>query len=189
MKRTTHALAAILIAALLIVSFGAALDAQGIRQQFEHVIARALTVNGATTINSSTTINGELTANGATTINGAATFNGSSNFAGHIVADDYFATTDWVYLIPPPAMVITDGATITPTATVMELTATAPAGAELINAADGQFLVLVNTGAQTITISDTATIEATGDIALGQNDTLTLIGVGVKWYQIAASNN
>lgn len=189
MKRTTHALAAILIAVTLIAALGATLNAQGIRQQFEHVIARALTVNGATTINSSTTINGELTANGATTINGAAIVNGATNFAGHIVAEDYFATTDWLYLIPPPALVITNGATITPTATVMELTAAAPAGAELINASDGQLLILVNTGAQTITISDTTTIESTGDIALGQNDTLTLIGVGVKWYQIAASNN
>ena len=44
-------------------------------------------------------------------------------------------------------------------------------------------------GSQSIVISDTASIESTGDITLGANDTLTLIGSGVKWYQIAASNN
>jgi len=51
MKRMYTALAAVLIAAVLLVSLAGALDAQGIRQQFEHVIARALTVNGATTLN------------------------------------------------------------------------------------------------------------------------------------------
>ena len=40
-----------------------------------------------------------------------------------------------------------------------------------------------------LTVTDTATIESTGDIALGQYDSLTLIGSGVKWYQVAASNN
>lgn len=40
-----------------------------------------------------------------------------------------------------------------------------------------------------LTVTDTATIESTGDIALGQYDSLTLIGSGVKWHQVAASNN
>lgn len=50
-------------------------------------------------------------------------------------------------------------------------------------------MILVNTGAQTITISNTATIETAADIELGANDTLTLIGVGVKWYELANADN
>jgi hypothetical protein len=94
-----------------------------------------------------------------------------------------------MYFIPPTALTVEDGSTITPTATVMELTAAGAVGAELAPAGDGQFLILVNTGAQTITITDTATTESTGDIALGATDSATFIGVGVKWYQLATSNN
>jgi hypothetical protein len=71
----------------------------------------------------------------------------------------------------------------------MELTAAGAVGAELAAAGDGQFLILVNVGSQTITISDTATTESTGNIALGATDSVTFIGSGVKWYQIATSNN
>jgi len=75
------------------------------------------------------------------------------------------------------------------TPVVMELTAAGAVGAELVAAGDGQLLILINTSANNIVISDTASIESTGDITLGQYDTLTLMGVGVKWYELASSNN
>ena len=62
-------------------------------------------------------------------------------------------------------------------------------GADLPAATDGRLLILVNVGSNNIVISDAATIESTGDITLGATDSLTLIGSGIKWYELAASNN
>ena len=62
-------------------------------------------------------------------------------------------------------------------------------GAELINAADGQLLILINTSANTITITETAAAVMAGNFAMGQGDSLTLMGNGVVWYELSRSNN
>lgn len=129
-----------------------------------------------------------MTVAGSATL-GSVIVEGNGDVTGNFEVTDHLLTQAELYLIPPDALAVTDGATITPTAAVMELTAAGAVGAELVAAGDGQLLILINTSANTITISDTATLESTGDIALGQYDTLTLMGVGVKWYQLAASNN
>lgn len=188
-----HKATPVVIAVVLVLALFVGVNAQAVATNFNWVVTKLLTVTDTATFTSGVNVAGALTA--ASTVDAGATtvdsliVDGAANFTGRIVAADYFATTDWMYFIPPAALTVTDGAVITPTATVMELTAAGAVGAELINAGDGQLLILVNTGAQTITISDTATIESTGDIALGAADTLTLIGVGVKWYELASSNN
>lgn len=53
----------------------------------------------------------------------------------------------------------------------------------------GTLLILVNSGSQTITITETGTLKSAGNIALGTLDSATLLSDGTNWYQIGASNN
>lgn len=46
-----------------------------------------------------------------------------------------------------------------------------------------------DTANQTITISETTTARMAGNFAMGQYDTITLIGQGVTWHEVARSNN
>lgn len=181
------------VAIVLVLALFVGVNAQAVATNFTWVVTKLLTVTDTATFTSGVNVAGATTL--ASTLDaGASTLDslvvdGAANFTGRIVAADYFATTDLMYMVPPDALTVTNGSVITPTAAVMELTSAGAVGAELINAGDGQLLILVNTGANAITITDTATIESTGDIVLGQYDTLTLIGIGVKWYQLATSNN
>lgn len=177
----------VIVAVVLILAFAVGVNAQAVATNFNWVVTKLLTVTDTATFTSDVDVAGTLDS-GATTVD-SLQVSGNANFVGHIVVSDYFATTDWMYFVPPDALTVTNGGTITPTATVMELTAGGAVGAELIAAGDGQLLILINTSANNIVISDTASIESTGDITLGQYDTLTLMGVGVKWYELASSNN
>lgn len=53
----------------------------------------------------------------------------------------------------------------------------------------GNLLILENVANQTITISDTGTTMLTGNVSLGQYDTLALIFDGTNWVMLYTSNN
>jgi hypothetical protein len=182
-----------LIAILLLLVLTVGVNAQAVATNFTWVVTKLLTVTDTATFTSGVNVAGTLSASGgidaAGTVVDTLIVEGNGDVVGNFEVADHLLTQAELYMIPPATLTITDGATIVPTGVVMELTSAGAVGAELSTAGDGQLLILVNVGAQTITISDTATIESTGDIALGQYDTLTLIGSGVKWYQVAASNN
>lgn len=93
---------------------------------------------------------------------------------------------------PRTAITVTDNATINATGTYQRLTAASAVGTSgdnLTTKPAGSILVLVNVGAQTITITETANIKSAGNIALGTLDTATLVSDGSDWYQISGSNN
>ncbi len=62
-------------------------------------------------------------------------------------------------------------------------------GADITVKPAGSVLVLVNTGGQTITFTETGTLRSAGNIALGQYDSATLLSDGTNWTQISGSNN
>ena len=100
--------------------------------------------------------------------------------------------TNFYRAVPRTALTVTMNGTINPTGTYQRLTA---AGAVSVSGDSvtvepaGTILILVNSGAQTITITETANIKSAGNIALGTLDSATLVSDGSDWYQIAASNN
>ena len=53
----------------------------------------------------------------------------------------------------------------------------------------GKITTFYNQANQTITISDTSTLKLSGNIALGQYDSLTTIGDGTNCVQLATANN
>ena len=84
------------------------------------------------------------------------------------------------------AIAVTMDSYITPTGTLQQVTAVgACATANIAAGTDGDILILLNSGAQTITISDTGTLKLSGNIALTGDDILMLVSNGTNWYEIA----
>ena len=93
------------------------------------------------------------------------------------------------------AEVVTEGSTIVATGTYQPISS---AGAVTTSATtaiadgvvNGQILILVNENASdTIIVKNGANTHLTGDITLGNDDTLTLMWDGADWLEIATSNN
>ena len=170
-----------LLAALLLALLSGSLSAQ-VRQPFEWIYAKRLTVDTTAAIGGNTSIGGALT--GA-----AANFTGNVTTDGTFSADGSITTQGGLNLIPGAAISVTDGGTITPTTAIQELTAAGNVGAGLAACGDGQVLTLVNLSNVTITITDTGTIRLAGNAALGQWDSLTVVGSGVTCVEVARANN
>lgn len=175
MKRTSRTATAALVAVLLSAALAATLNAQGIKQQFEHVVARALTVQGAATLNADLTVADDLTVGDAVTA--------TSLDAATVIADV-------ARLTPATAISVTQGLTITAAGSYQPLESAGNVSTGAITAgAAGDVLILANQANTTITISDTGTLKLSGNLALGQYDSVTLISDGANWIQAATSNN
>lgn len=175
MHRLTRSAAAIVTAGALIVALTTALGAQGIKQQFEHVIARALTVEGAAVMSADLTVADDLTVGDAATATSITAATG---------------TFDIARLTPATAISVTQELTITAAGSLQPLESAGSVSTGAITAgAAGDVLTLYNQANTTITISDTGAIKLSGNLALGQYDSVTLISDGTNWIQTATSNN
>lgn len=105
------------------------------------------------------------------------------------VTDD--ATVTDLFVAQRTAQTITAGGTITPTGTYHQITADAARGTSSVAGVStaGRVVTLVNVGSNTITLTDTGTLKLTGNIALGQYDSLLLLSDGTNWVQLATANN
>lgn len=93
---------------------------------------------------------------------------------------------------PRTAITLTNNATLNATGTFQLITAAAAigtSGANITVKPAGTELILLNTGSNTITFTETGTLKSAGNIALGALDSATLRSDGTNWYQVAASNN
>lgn len=100
--------------------------------------------------------------------------------------------TNFYRAAPRAALTVTMNGTVNPTGTYQRLTAittTATSGANITVKPAGTLLILVNTGSNTITFTETGTLISAGNIALGAGDSATLLSDGTNYTQIAASNN
>jgi hypothetical protein len=92
-------------------------------------------------------------------------------------------------------LVLTEGGTITPTGTYQPITSataiTTSATTAIANGVkNGQLLILVNENASdAIIVKDSANTHLSGDLTLGNDDTLMLIWDGADWLEIGTSNN
>lgn len=95
-------------------------------------------------------------------------------------------------LQPRDAISLTMNASLNPTGSFQQVEsagAVSVSGASITVKPAGTILVLANIGANTITFTETGTLISAGNIALGANDSATLISDGTNWRQIGASNN
>lgn len=105
------------------------------------------------------------------------------------VTDDLTVAGDLVNT-PGTTIVVTPGGTVTPLGAYVPISSTAGAGTSAIaGPTAGRMIYIVNVSATTITFTDTGTLKLSGNIALGQYDTLTLRGDGTNWIQVGTSNN
>jgi len=87
---------------------------------------------------------------------------------------------------------LTADATITDTWSYLPVTAAGAIGTSGIastTSVAGDILIVTNVGTNAIVITDTGNTVLSGNITLGQFDTLSLVFDGQRWVQLATTNN
>ena len=109
--------------------------------------------------------------------------NGVTGFANLRIANFYRAQ-------PRTAIVVTNDSVVNATGTLQRISSAGTVGTSNITIKPaGTILILLNTGSNTITFTETGILKSAGNIALGTLDSATLVSDGTNWYQIAGSNN
>lgn len=196
MRRAAPVLAVALVIAL---AFGVLLvadaDAQGARQQFDWILAKRLTVDTTATIGGDASVGDDLAVTDALTVGGVANLAGNSSVGGTLSVTSDLAVggdatvVEFLRLTKTGSLTVASGGTITPTASMQMLTAAGAVGAGMGLGTSGQVVTLINTSTNAITISDTVNSQLSGNIALGQYDSLTVVFDGTFWIQLATANN
>jgi len=140
----------------------------------------AVTTVGDVVIGDDLTVSDGLAVTGDQTLTGALGVTGNATLAGEL------------NFTAPSAITVTAGSTIaTAGYTVVPIAASGTVGTSAVTGCStaGKLTILRNTTAQTITITDTSTIMLGGNAALGQYDTLTLLGDGTNCLQISKADN
>ena len=122
---------------------------------------------------------------GATTdVGGALGVTGAGTFAGIVSIGTFLR-------IPlEPAIAVTDDSIITPTGTMQQLSAVGNCGtANIAAGTDGDWLVLFGPAANTITLTDTATLMLNANRALSAHDVLVLTSDGTNWREMSFTDN
>lgn len=178
MTRVQKSTAVLLVlAVILAVLVAGPAAAQQARQQFDWVIAKRLTVNGNTAIT------------GNTAVTGNATVSGSATVTGNLTTAAALDVGTLANLSPATAISVTNGLTLTLAGALQPLQSAGTVTATLPACTAGDLYVLQNTTATTINIADSGTAKLTAAAALGQYDTLTVIGDGTYCIELARANN
>ena len=185
----------VVLALTLLLTGYAALNAQNIRQNFEWIIAKRITVslNGITVQRGGVTVTDggitvaddglTLTDDDLTVTSGDITVT-----AGDVtLVDGDLTLSDNLYLVAQPVITVTTF--FTPTGRYQPVTATAARGVTVTVGAEGMVTTITNVGTNNITITDTGTLIMAGNLALGQYDNLTLRSDGTRWIELGRSNN
>lgn len=109
---------------------------------------------------------------------------------GNVVSQSVVRIQTFLQPVKQTRIVVTDGSTITPVGTYQPISSTAATGTSAIadGSVAGQLLIPHNVGGFNITITDTGTIHATGNIVLTPDDSTVLIWDGAAWNQLAAES-
>jgi len=177
----------VVLALTLLLTGYAALNAQTIKQNFEWVIAKRITVtlNGITVQRGGVTV----TDGGITVEDDDVTVTEGITAADVTVSDDL--TTVDLYATQQSTQTITATGGITPTGAYHQITAAAARGTSSVAGVStaGRIVTLVNVGSNTITLTDTGTLKLGGNAALGQYDSITLLSDGTNWIQVSKADN
>lgn len=118
------------------------------------------------------------------------TVSGTTALTGNVTAANDVAVGGDLVLSPATPITVTMNATITPLGSYQALTSAGTVNTSSITVgAAGTVLTLVNSANTSIVFTDTGTLKLTGNITLGQYDTLVLVSDGTSWIQRATSNN
>lgn len=122
------------------------------------------------------------------TVNTISTLTGDVTMGDDLIVTDN-VNVDGLMLTPATLISLTNGATLTPASSFQPIGAPGTVYITLGVCPSGLVTTLENAIAQTINFTDTGTSKLTANFAMGQYDTLTLIGDGTNCFEIARANN
>lgn len=167
---------AIVLLVVLAVLVAVPASAQTFANTFDHILAQTIRTTGDAAFGDDVTVADTLAVSGAASA-------ASVSVTGAAVVGTQLS------LAPQDAIAVTDGAYITPTGTLQRLSGVGNAWGWLGVPQSGQLVTFINQSNVTITISDTTGQVLAGNAALGQWDTLTVVGYGTAWHEVARANN
>jgi hypothetical protein len=182
MRKVIVPLIVVLLVALVVVP----VSGQAFANTFDHILTQTLRTTADAAFGDDVTVADALTVTGASSFGsvdfGAASVD-SMNVSGAVSVGTIFSVA------PQAAVVVTSGSTITPTGTLQRIESASPVTGVLGVPQSGQVVTLINSGSNAITIEDTTGQVFTANAVLGQWDTLTVVGYGTGWYEVARANN
>jgi hypothetical protein len=180
----------VVFALLLVVLLAVGVNAQTFYTSLDDVWMNSLIVNKTATIGGATSIAGALSVTGAFNATGNSstngTFSATSNMStgGKMTAGTFYVATN------QGNATITEGLTFTPTGTMQGLTAAGSVSTGWMTVLGaGTQVTLINFGSNTITLTETAQLVTSGNIALGQYDNASFISDGSRWILLSTTNN
>lgn len=153
-----------------------------VRQPFEWIFAKRLTVETTAAIG------------GSTTVGGALAVTGNASAAAMSVTGDLAMggkTTTGTFLVEGGGgnLAVLDGGPLTAVRSFQQVSAAAASGMTVTVLPKGTLVKIINMGSNSVTITDTGTTMLSANAALGQYDSLTLISDGTNMIELARSNN
>ncbi len=127
-------------------------------------------------------------------IQDTARIEGAVTTGADVTVGDDLTATDWAMLNRINAsrattITVAASANISPTSSYQRISSAADIGTSSIQAGTaGDILILANTGANTITLTDTATLMLPANVVLGPKGHVVLISAGADgWYALSAA--
>ena len=180
------------LAIILIVGLAIGTSADLGKVYLGWVNATRLTVSDTTTLTGAVTTAGDVVVGDDLTVSDGLAVTGDQTLTGALGVTGNATLAGELKFTAPSAITVTANSTIaTAGYVVVPLAAAGTVGTSAVTGCQtaGKLTVLRNTTAQTITITDTSAIMLSGNAALGQYDTLTLLGDGTNCLQISKSDN
>jgi hypothetical protein len=136
------------------------------------------------------TLNGDITASDDLTVTDQLVVDGDVTVGDDVTVVDLLAVGK-IRATKGTTQTLTASAPITSVATFQPISAAGNIGTSAIaaGAAPGSLLIIENIANVSIVITDESTTMLTGNITLGQYDTLSLIWDGTNWVQLTTANN
>ena len=175
--------ASVVVALILVALLASVAGAQTFWQRFDNILAKSIETTG------NIDVDGALNVDGATTL---TTLAASSNatFAGTVSASGAtLAVAQTLVLVPQTAISLTTGGVLTPTGTLQMVESAGDVTVTLGNVTGGALVTIINSTNHAVTIADTTGQVFSAAAVLGQWDTLTIVGYGNAWHEVARSNN
>ncbi len=184
------------LALFLVALLGSTVGAQTLKTVFDGVVAdwiivlQDVTVGDDLTVTDGATVGGTLAVAGAFSATGNGTASGTWSSFGDMSSGGNLSTALFLKATNQGNLTITEGGAFTPTGTFQGITAAGSVSTgQMTVLPTGSLVTLINFGSNAITITETATIVTSGNLALGQYDNATFLSDGTRMILLATTNN
>lgn len=186
----------VLVALVLVALLSATVGAQTLKTVFDGVVADWIitiddvTVGDDLTVTDAASVGGALTVGGAFNATGNSSTNGTFSSTGAMSSGGNLSTALFLNAANQGNLTITEGGAFTPTGTFQGITASGSVSTgQIVVPASGVIFTLINFGSNTVTLTETASLVTSGNLALGQYDNATFISDGTRVILLSTTNN